>query len=206
MTAGTRRRPAELRRALLTAGAQLFAEQGYDATTYRQIARRADASPSVLFRHFGSKGNLLVEAVIEPFAAFLTEFSATWAEPELPGHSREAVIREFVAELYRVIRERRTVVRAMLSAMRSSEGDDLMRQMGERLAPALDQLSSVAEGYARRGPFPPSESSIALRATFGTVLLVGALDSWFLPAETGVPDDARIVDVMATLVARGFTT
>jgi hypothetical protein len=64
----------------------------------------------------------------------------------------------------------------------------------------------VAEGYARRGPFPPSESFIALRATFGTVLLVGALDSWFLPAETGVPDDARIVDVMATLVARGFTT
>ncbi|MDT7590960.1 MAG: hypothetical protein QOH45_491, partial [Pseudonocardiales bacterium] len=117
MTAGTRRRPAELRQALLTAGAELFAEQGYDATTYRQIARRADASPSVLFRHFGSKGNLLVEAVIEPFAAFLTEFSATWAEPELPGHSREAVIREFVAELYRVIRERRTVVRAMLSAM-----------------------------------------------------------------------------------------
>jgi hypothetical protein len=38
------------------------------------------------------------------------------------------------------------------------------------------------------------------------VLLVGALDSWFLPAESGVPDDARIVEVMATLVARGFTT
>jgi AcrR family transcriptional regulator len=196
VTTGTRRRPAELRAALLTAGAELFADQGYDATTYRQIARRAGASPSVLFRHFGTKGNLLVEAVIEPFAAFFTGFATEWAEPE--GHGREALIREFVGELYRVIRERRTVVRAMLSAMSSVEGDELMRQVGERLAAALDRLTGVAEGYARRGPFEPAESAIVVRATIGMVLLVGSMDAWLAPG-----DEERVVDVMADLVVRG---
>jgi AcrR family transcriptional regulator len=200
---GTRRRPAELRRALLVAGAELFAEQGYDATTYRQIAHRADASPSVLFRHFGSKGNLLVEAVIEPFATFFTDFSAEWEGPDRPGHERYALIREFVGALYRVIRERRTVVRAMLSAMQSVEGDDLMREVGQRLASALDQLTGVAEGYARLGPFEPSESSIVVRATIGMVLLVGSMDSWLVAGDAPRPDDALIIDVMADLVVRG---
>jgi AcrR family transcriptional regulator len=200
---GSRRRPAELRRVLLVSGAELFAEQGYDATTYRQIAHRAGVSPSVLFRHFGTKGNLLVEAVIEPFAAFFTGFSTEWEGPDLPGHERYALIREFVAELYRVIRERRTVVRAMLSAMQSVEGDDLMRQVGERLASALDQLTAVAEGYARLGPHQPSESSIVVRATIGMVLLVGSMDSWLESADGSRPDEDQIVDVMADLVVRG---
>jgi AcrR family transcriptional regulator len=203
MSAGPRRRPAELRASLLAAGAELFAEQGYDATTYRQIADRADASPSVLFRHFGTKGNLLVEAVIEPFAAFFTDFSAEWEGPDRPGRERYALIREFVAELYRVIRERRTVVRAMLSAMQSAEGDDLMRQVGERLAPALDQLTGVAEGYARLGPFEASESSIVVRATIGMVLLVGSMDSWLESVDGTAPAEESIVDVMADLVIHG---
>lgn len=203
MGSATRRRPAELRRALLVAGAELFAEQGYDATTYRQIARRAGASPSVLFRHFGTKGNLLVEAVIEPFTTFFTGFSAEWEGPDRPGHDRYALIREFVAELYRVITERRTVVRAMLSAMQSVEGDDLMRQVGQRLAAALDQLTGVAEGYARLGPHQPSESSIVVRATIGMVLLVGSMDPWLTSADGTRPDDAQIIDVMADLVLRG---
>ncbi|HTK66921.1 MAG TPA: TetR family transcriptional regulator [Pseudonocardia sp.] len=203
LSSGTRRRPAELRQALLVAGADLFAEQGYDATTYRQIAHRAGASPSVLFRHFGTKGNLLVEAVIEPFTTFFTEFSAEWEGPERPGHERYALIREFVGELYRVITERRTVVRAMLSAMQSVEGDDLMRQVGERLASALDQLTGVAEGYARLGPHQPSESAIVVRATIGMVLLVGSMDSWLASADGTRPDDSQIIDVMADLVVRG---
>jgi Bacterial regulatory proteins, tetR family len=59
-----RRRPAELRGRLLDAGRDLFAEQGYPATTQRQIASAAGVSPSVLFRNFGSKSQLLRDIVI----------------------------------------------------------------------------------------------------------------------------------------------
>jgi AcrR family transcriptional regulator len=202
-TAGTRRRPAELRAALLRAGSELFAQQGYEATTYRQIAKRAQVSPSVLFRHFGSKANLLVDAVAGPFAEFLTEFTSAWDESGRRGGDRELVIREFVGDLYQLIRQQRTVVRAMLSTLQSAEGDELMRQIGGRLSDALGGLTSVAENYARQGPFPPDDSGILIRSTMGMVIMVGALDSWFLPGGEAAPTDERLVDVMATLISRG---
>jgi AcrR family transcriptional regulator len=44
---------------VLTA-ADLFAEQGYDATTVAQIAERAGVTKSTFFRHFPDKRELLV--------------------------------------------------------------------------------------------------------------------------------------------------
>jgi AcrR family transcriptional regulator len=60
------RRPrdsAATRRALLTAARELFAELGYDATTVRAVADRAGVNQALLFRYFGSKRGLFLEAV-----------------------------------------------------------------------------------------------------------------------------------------------
>lgn len=56
---------------LLFAAVKLFAEQGYGATTTRQIAAEAGSSISMLNLHFGSKENLYrkaLEHVIDVFA------------------------------------------------------------------------------------------------------------------------------------------
>jgi AcrR family transcriptional regulator len=57
----TRRRLApEARRAeLLEAGAALFAERPYDEVTMEEVARRADVSRALLYRHFPTKRDLL---------------------------------------------------------------------------------------------------------------------------------------------------
>lgn len=44
----------------MLAAVDLFTEQGYDATTVAQIAERAGATKSTLFRHFPDKRELLV--------------------------------------------------------------------------------------------------------------------------------------------------
>lgn len=49
---------AEIRRRLEDVAAQLFAEQGYDATTVDQIVARAEVSKPALYRHFESKKDL----------------------------------------------------------------------------------------------------------------------------------------------------
>jgi len=51
---------------LLDAGAMLFAEQGYDATTMTQIAQRAGASIGSLYQFFPSK-ELLAEALFSRY-------------------------------------------------------------------------------------------------------------------------------------------
>jgi len=47
------------------AARQLFAEQGYGTST-REIAERAGVSHELIFRYFDSKGDLFVEAVLNP--------------------------------------------------------------------------------------------------------------------------------------------
>jgi len=48
------------RERMVLAAADLFTEQGYDATTVAQIAERAGVTKSTFFRHFGDKRELLV--------------------------------------------------------------------------------------------------------------------------------------------------
>src|ERR1700749_3148522 len=45
---------------LVAAAVDLFAEQGYDATTVAQIAERAGITRSTFFRHFPDKREVLV--------------------------------------------------------------------------------------------------------------------------------------------------
>jgi AcrR family transcriptional regulator len=52
-------RPGATQR-LVAAAVDLFAEQGYDATTVAQIAERAGVTRSTFFRHFSDKHELLV--------------------------------------------------------------------------------------------------------------------------------------------------
>jgi AcrR family transcriptional regulator len=69
---GRRARPrardaAATRKALLDAAAELFFERGFNRTTVRDIADRAGANQSLIFRYFGSKA-----AVFEAVAARAT--------------------------------------------------------------------------------------------------------------------------------------
>lgn len=51
----------ETSRRLLLAALEAFAEQGYHATTTRDIARRVGRSPAAVYIHYRSKDDLLVE-------------------------------------------------------------------------------------------------------------------------------------------------
>ena len=54
---------AETRERLLRAAADVFAERGYDGTRVADIAAAAGVSNGALYAHFGSKAELLVDAL-----------------------------------------------------------------------------------------------------------------------------------------------
>jgi AcrR family transcriptional regulator len=64
---------AATRQALVDAARDLFATEGYDATTVRAIADRAGVNQALLFRYFGNKEGLFAEAVLGPAMALLAE-------------------------------------------------------------------------------------------------------------------------------------
>jgi|SRR5688572_1449185 len=50
------------RAAILAAAEDLFARQGYDRTTVRDVAERAQIDPALVIRYFGSKDGLFAQA------------------------------------------------------------------------------------------------------------------------------------------------
>jgi AcrR family transcriptional regulator len=64
-----RRNPEASRAAILEAAREVFAERGYARATIREIARRAGVTHGLVMRHFGSKEQLLIEALPGPRAA-----------------------------------------------------------------------------------------------------------------------------------------
>lgn len=61
-------RRAETRRLLLTAATELFARQGYHATSVETVAAAAERTTGALYDHFGGKPGLLV-ALLEDWIA-----------------------------------------------------------------------------------------------------------------------------------------
>src|SRR5947208_14651865 len=63
-----RRDAAATREALLAAGAELFAERGYDGVPVTAIAQRAGVNKAMINYHFGGKRKLYLASVSVTFA------------------------------------------------------------------------------------------------------------------------------------------
>lgn len=111
-TPGSRPRRGEARDELLAAGLRLFAEQGFDATSTRQVATEAGVSHALLRYHFSSKAGLrdaVDEDVLGAFGrAFADVRGKSTSTDSLPA-AGEAAARVFGAD-----RERRRYVRRVL--------------------------------------------------------------------------------------------
>lgn len=98
-----RRRNAEAtRRALLDAGAKLFAERGYEAATIEGLAEAAGVTKAMVRYHFEDKAGLY-RAVIEEA---LDHVAAALAEARDADLSAEAKLSRYVAQLASAVRAR----------------------------------------------------------------------------------------------------
>src|SRR5437868_6455089 len=109
-TPRSRRSPATIRSLVLQAARELFAEQGYAQVSTREVARRAGVTQAQVFRHFGSKATLFVEAAYRPFHDFVTGYVRRWTEQ---GHGTASSARDtevFVEGLYQLLLDNRALL------------------------------------------------------------------------------------------------
>jgi AcrR family transcriptional regulator len=70
----------ETRSRILKAAERLFARQGFDGTTTRDLAREASVAEGTLFRHFENKKAILVEVATQGWIEILTDLLTELSE------------------------------------------------------------------------------------------------------------------------------
>lgn len=64
---------SETRTRILKSALRLFARQGYDGTTTRDLAEAANVAEGTLFRHFSNKKAILIEVATQGWVEILTD-------------------------------------------------------------------------------------------------------------------------------------
>ena len=171
---------------------ELFAEQGYDKTSLREIAERLDVTKAALYYHFKSKEDI-VASLVEDYFGQIDELVA-WGRtlPKTPA-SRAEVLRRYFdivaggSGVFRMLQHNQASVNSMAAAKHRSElfrerMDALVSLLTEPDAPLASQLraavalASVSFGcmfYADRADDPAQLRATVLDIAFG---LTGAQD------------------------------
>jgi AcrR family transcriptional regulator len=158
---------------------ELFAEQGYEKTSLREIAERLGVTKAALYYHFPSKEAIVHSFTDDYFSAI--DALLDWAKDQpLTDATRREILDRYVGillsggEVFRFLEQNRASVQAMAA------GKDRFARFRDRLDALVDLLA---------GPGAPLREQV--RAT-AAVLTVGAVCHFYLQ-QVDVPVKLRAI-------------
>jgi AcrR family transcriptional regulator len=173
-----RRLTAEARKSsILKAARRAFTETGdMSGTTIRLIADRAGISEGVIYRHFESKDQLFIEAVVEPLTEAVDKLVAAAhvvdrdepLTPERQIETMNGLYRQLVAALKEML--------PLLGLVLFGDPKIARRFYRENFAPAMDRLGVAWREVETRYGIETGSHDVSARAVMGMALIL-ALES-----------------------------
>ncbi|GAA2071730.1 TetR/AcrR family transcriptional regulator [Streptomyces albiaxialis] len=189
--------PTGRRAELLATAAEVFAEQGYSATTVRTIADRAGMLAGSLYYHFDSKESMADEIL----SGFLHDLWDGYERIETAGLAPRATFERLVAESFAQMERHRPAVviyqkeaRGLASLPRFGYLAESQRRFRELWTATLER--GVADGSFRPGLDVP----LAYRFVRDTVWVAAV---WFRP--DGRKSTAEVAGQYASMVLDGIS-
>jgi AcrR family transcriptional regulator len=173
------------------AALQLFAERGYAGATTQEIARKADVSETLLFRHFGGKAALYDAVVSAPFLRIMETFGEEQQQASAEGREPPNA-RKQSGELFDFFEQNREVFSALMLGSTASDGQEPVRLAGLE-ATFRQAATEVGAAYARAGKAPPFDLDIAVRLTFGMVASAVLLRPLLFSSSEATSEEIRAV-------------
>ena len=166
----------DLRRALIDAAVELIAERGLEATTLREITRRAGVSHAAPYHHFADRNALLEAAAIESFEQLATHLRTAAHRARGDGSAR---VRAVIVAYARFALDRRARWRLLIEPelVTGPAGTEVARAAQEvHDAVAATVRSAIGEGSIRRDADPETMAIAAWSSMHGlTTLATGGL-------------------------------
>lgn len=195
-----KRMPADARRrSILCAARQAFIETGnVNGTTVRAIAAHAGISDGVIYRHFPSKDQLFVEAVVEPLREAVDELVAAAEvvdrdEPLTPDRQLETL-----QGLYRRLSSTLTEILPLLGLVLFGDPKVAKRFYRDYFSVAMDRLGAAWQLVEDRYGVQTPVRDISARAVMGMALTL-AMESHHTEL-----DHERALVTMASGTIHGF--
>src|SRR5215470_18102057 len=155
---------------------ELFAEQGYEKTSLREIAERLGVTKAALYYHFRSKEDI-VRSFVEDYRAELEEVIAWGASQPQTPETRAEILRRYTG----IVGEQLAVIRFM--EQNQAAMHTLMSDSGARKKMFRDQFMSLCDLLA------PPGAALADRVRAVAAVITIGMSPMILQREAASPDE-----------------
>ncbi|MEC4806431.1 MAG: TetR/AcrR family transcriptional regulator [Jaaginema sp. PMC 1079.18] len=187
----------DTRTRILKAALKLFARQGYDATTTKDLAMAAGVAEGTLFRHFTNKKAILVEVATKGWVEILTDLLTELSEMG----SYKAVAQVMRRRMFRM-----------------QESSDLMRvcfmeaqfhpELRDRIqSEVIGKMTDVAEAFFQtamdRGIYRRTNPKIVAQVFLGMFAIAGFSDQTIVEPNASAQDLREMAEGIADIFLHG---
>ena len=166
-TAPARRRDAgATREALLAAGAELFAERGYDGVPVAAIADKAGVNKAMINYHFGGKRQLYLAIVSATFTEIIARVEALAASPR----PAPEVLRELIAAVAELATRRHPHFCSMMLREVMAGGEHLDPDLIDKPARVLGAVQRIVARGVAEGDFRPVDPLLTHLSLVGSLV------------------------------------
>lgn len=197
--AGARKSQKEAtRQRVLDAARDLFETRGYEETTVREIARKAEVSVGSVFTTFSSKGDILSQVMADRLDALYAELDRV--APHLRGSTPDR-LRSLFAIHYAFETRRTRLFLAHIAAAYNWTLSPASRPYGRD--PRLRQMvrDCLAEGVARGDVDPACDLDVVIDALMASYAWTYRLAAW---DEADAQAMSAVMDRHIGLISEGF--
>jgi AcrR family transcriptional regulator len=178
------------RQALLEGALRCIEERGYGEVTTRDIAQAANANVASIAYHFGSKDELIAEALAEGFRRWFAEFANEMMRTGIAGG--EALVQSAVRAVGESLGSHRGMARAFIAALSRAPHDEHLRDV---LAASYRETRTGLAAFLGLGESEQGK----LRAGVLIAVFDGLLVQWLIDPEQGERDLAQLPALLETL-------
>jgi AcrR family transcriptional regulator len=179
------------REQLIGVARQLFADQGFEATSMEEIAERAKVSKPVVYEHFKSKEGIYAVIIDREVRSLVERIKAALS----PGHPRRTIVRA-VDTFLQYIEEEQAGFRILVRDAPDGSGRGSLPSVLDEIAQAVEELLAVE--LKDRG-FTPKMAPVLSRCLVGMIAMPG---QWWL--EEGKPRRRDVADQIVNLAWNGL--
>jgi AcrR family transcriptional regulator len=179
------------REQLIGVARELFADQGYEATSMEEIAEQAKVSKPVVYEHFKSKEGIYAVIIDREVRSLVDRIKAALS----PGHPRRTIVRA-VDTFLEYIEEEQAGFRILVRDAPDGSGRGSLPSVLDEIAQAVEELLAVE--LKDRG-FSPKMAPVLSRCLVGMIAMPG---QWWL--EEGKPRRRDVADQIVNLAWNGL--